>query len=295
MTPFEKLTALLEEKAPGAYMAAEMTENSRNECMFRPGQGAQNIYSISKSVTGCAVGILHDEGKLSDSDRVYDVIGHLFPEKFDKRWKEVSLEDVMLHRTGVSSEANIDIDVMDFRKDGNTDFLKFFLSQPIVHDPGKGPFIYCDTNYYLIGRIVEEVAGKTLAEFLQERMFNPLGWIGNAWGTCPLNHTLGGTGLFVRAGDLAAYGLMLGNGGVFGGQRILSEKWIEKARGKKGCYGYGFTNSADGRWFMAGGMLGQGVYVFPETRRAFSVLGHDVPLELIGKEIVPAYLEKEQL
>ncbi len=288
--PFDSLTKLLSEKAPGAYMAAEMSSEGLKEKMFRPGQGAHNIYSISKSITGCAVGMLEDEGRLSDEDRVYDIIGHLFPDFFDPKWKTVKLKDVMTHHTGVSYDANIDIDVMDFRKDGNEDFLNFFLSKPIVFEPGSGPLVYCDTNYYLIARVVEEVTGVTCGEFLQERLFNPLGWIGNAWGTCPKNHTLGGTGLFVRANDLAAYGFMLANGGVFNGKRLLSEKWIEKARGAKGCYGYGFTNSSDGRWFMAGGMLGQGVYIFPESEIAFSVLGHDVPLDLISKEVVPLYL-----
>lgn len=291
--PFEELVILLAKNAPGAYMAAEMTGNSFREQMFRPGQGAHNIYSISKSVTGCAVGMLYDEKKISDEDKVYDLIGGLFPEGFDERWKEVRLKDVMTHHTGVPYDANIDVDVMDFRKDGNEDFLKFFLSKKIVFDPGWGPFVYCDTNYYLIARIVEKITGKTCAEFLQERLFNPLGWIGNAWGTCPLNHTLGGTGLFVRAKDLCAYGYMLACGGVFNGKRLLSEDWINKARGNKGGYGYGFNNSGDGRWFMAGGMLGQGVYVFPETKKAFCVLGHDVPLELINKEIVPLYLEEK--
>lgn len=288
--PFDSLVKHLSENAPGAYMAAEMSTSGYKEHMFRPGQGAHNIYSISKSITGCAVGILEDEGRLSDGAKVYDLIAPLFPKDFDPKWKEVRLKDVMTHRTGVPYDANIDIDVIDFWKDGNVDFLKFFLSKKIVFEPGHGPFVYCDTNYYLVARIVEEITKVTCAEFLQEKMFNRLGWIGNAWGTCPYNHTLGGTGLFVRAKDLASYGYMLACGGVFNGTRILSSEWIKKARGEKGCYGYGFTNSQDGRWFMTGGMLGQGVYIFPESKRAFSVLGYDVPLDLISKEVVPLYL-----
>ena len=64
MTNFEELTALLEKNAPGAYMAAEMAENSYQEKYFRLGAGAHNTYSLSKSVTSCAVGILEREGKL---------------------------------------------------------------------------------------------------------------------------------------------------------------------------------------------------------------------------------------
>ena len=291
MTDFKQLVSLLNEKAPGAYMAAKMTKDGYEEYQFRPGAGAHNVYSISKSVTSCAVGILEAEGKLKDTDTVYSHIPELFPAKYDKKWETVRLCDVMHHKTGYSAEANIDIDVMDFRADGHDDFLYHVLSQPIIYEPGAGPFIYCDTNYYLIGRIVEKITGVTLGEFLQTRMFNLLKWRGHAWGVCPQNHTLGGTGLFATARDLCAYGLMLACGGEFEENRILTPEWIEKARGERGGYGYGFSNSGDGRWFLTGGAYGQCVYIFPETKTSLCVLGHDIPVGEINKRIVPLYLK----
>ena len=291
MTAFEKLVNLIGSCTDGAYMAAEMTDGGYTEHQFRPGAGAHNVYSLSKSVTGCAVGILEAEGRLRDTDTVFTYLSAYFPAGYDERWQQVTLKDVMLHRTGVDSGANIDIDVMDFWADGRTDFLKHVLSQPIVSEPGKGPFVYCDTNYYLIGRVVEEVTGMNCGAFLQKRLFDPLKWRGNAWGTCPDNHTLCGTGLFATARDLCAYGYMLACGGNYGGKQLLTPEWIRKARGEKGAYGYGFTNSGDGRWFFTGGMYGQGLYIFPERRTSICVLGHDMPIEGINKKIVPLYLD----
>ncbi|MBQ7161437.1 MAG: serine hydrolase [Clostridia bacterium] len=290
MTNFEKLVELIK-KVPGAYMAGEMTDAGYVEHRFRMGAGPHNVYSISKSVTGCAFGILEAEGRLRDSDTVYGHLEEYFPEDFDPKWKEVTLRDVMLHRTGVPDAANIDVDTMDFWADGQEDFLLHVLKQPIVHEPGKGPFVYCDTNYYLISRIVEKEAGMTAAEFLQLRMFNPLEWRGNAWGTCPQNHTLGGTGLFARTRDLAAYGYMLACGGEYHGKRILTEDYIARARGELNGYGYGFSNSDDGRWFATYGMYGQGIYILPECRTAFVALGHEMPTEEIRREIIPLYLK----
>ena len=287
---FEKLTQLLRDTAPGAYMAAEMTESGYAEHQFRPGAGAHNTYSLSKSVTSCAVGILENEGKLKDTDTVFPHLSGFFPAGYDKKWETVRLCDVMCHRTGYGDAANIDIDVMDFWADGHDDFLYHVLSRPIIYEPGAGPFVYCDTNYYLIGRVVEQITGVTLGEFLQTRMFNVLKWRGHAWGVCPQNHTLGGTGLFATARDLCAYGLMLARGGDFDGVRILTPGWIEKARGERGGYGYGFTNSADGRWFYTGGAYGQGLFIFPETKTVFCVLGHDMPIGEINKRVVPLYL-----
>ncbi len=290
MTPFEQLCKTLEEKAPGAYMAAEMTVDGYAERKFRLGDGAHNLYSISKSVTSCAVGMLEEEGRLKDTDTVYSHIPELFPEDHDPKWSVVTLADVMHHKTGYKEEANIDIDVMDFRADGHEDFLKHILSLPLVYEPGKGPFVYCDTNYYLIGRVVEKITGVTLGAFLQTRMFNPLKWRGNAWGVCPQNHTLGGTGLFATARDLCAYGLMLACGGEFEGKRILTPSWIEKAKGEPGEYGYGFTNSHSEKFFITGGAYGQCLYIIPEKKMSFCVLGHDMPLDAIHKEVLPLYL-----
>lgn len=290
MENFEKLKEFMQ-NVPGAYKAAQLSDDGYKEIKLRPGAGAHNTYSLSKSVTSCAVGILEEDGKLKDTDTVFSIIGDLFPDDYDKKWETVTLADVMHHKTGVAHEANIDIDVMDFWEDGRSDFLDHFLSQPIKYEPGKGPFVYCDTNYYLIGRVVGKITGMTLGEFLQKRMFNKLKWRGHAWGTCPDGHTLGGTGLFATARDLCAYGYMLACGGVYNGEQILTEKWIEKARGERGGYGYGFSNSADGRWFFTGGMYGQGLYIFPETRTTFCVLGHDVPVDAISKKIVPEYLK----
>ena len=290
MTNFEALCELLKDH-PGRYAVAEMTDNGEQERMLRPGAGPYNCYSISKCVTGCALGILEAEGKVSYSDRVSKYLGSYFPENCDPRWQEVTLSDVALHRTGVPDYANIDIDTMDFWADGRTDFLGHILGCPIVHDPGKGPFVYCDTNYYLLARVVEEITGMTCAEFLQIRMFNPLEWRGNAWGTCPANHTLGGTGLFARVRDFAAYGYMLACGGEYKGKRILTQDYIDRARGELNAYGYGFSNSDDGRWFATYGMYGQGVYIIPEARAAFVAMGHDMPTELIRQEIVPLYLK----
>ena len=292
MTNFEKLVELIQENTKGGYKCAEMTDYGYQEHQFRRGYGAHNLYSIAKSVTGCAVGILEAEGKLRDTDTVYSHIGDLFPDGFDPKWKTVTLRDVMSHKTGVPQEANIDIDSErdNFWEQGRSDFLAYFLGQPIVYEPGKGPFTYCDTNYYLIARIVERLTGKICATFLQERMFNILEWRGNAWGTCPQGHTLGGTGLFADAKDLCSFGLMLSHDGEYKGKRILTPEWINKARGEKGHVGYGFTNSEDGRWFFAGGMLGQQVYIFPEKRVSICVLGHFMPNDEIKERIVPLYL-----
>ena len=93
--------------------------------------------------------------------------------------------------------------------------------------------MYSDMNYYLLSRVVEQVTGRTTAAFLQEKLFNPLHFRGNAWGTCPQGHTLGGTGLFLRARDLAAYGYMLACGGVYESRRFCLRSGSKRQKGRQ--------------------------------------------------------------
>lgn len=285
MTPFDKMCALLE-KQNGVYAAAEYTREGVKERTFLPSAGAHNCYSIAKSVTSCALGMLEDEGRLRDTDTLFTYL----TADHDEKWDSVTLRDICLHKTGTPPDANIDIDVQDFWTDGTTDFLRYVLSKPLVYEPGKGPFVYSDMNYYILSRVVEQVTGMTTAAFLQQRLFNPLHFRGNAWGTCPQGHTLGGTGIFLRTRDLAAYGYMLACGGVYNGQRLLSQSWITKAKGMPGTYGYGFFNTPDDSYFVAGGMYGQTLYIFPSTQTAVALHGHGVVCDDIDALIVPLYL-----
>lgn len=289
MSAFDQLIPILEAQNR-VYCAVEITPDGMREHVFLPTAGAHNCYSISKSVTACGIGILEAEGKLKDTDTMYKYLGEYFPDNYDKKWETVTIRDIMLHKTGYGDEANIDIDTMDFWAQGRSDFLTHALSQPIIHEPGNGPFIYTDTNYYMIGRIIEKVTGKTAAAFLHEKMFNPMHFRGHAWGVCPQGHTIGGSGLFLRTVDLARYAYMLACGGEFEGKQILTPEWIEKARGKQGGYGYGFYNSADGKWFATYGMYAQCGYVFPSTHSALAIHGHDTIRDEIEEKIIPQYL-----
>lgn len=289
MSAFDELIPILEAQNR-VYHAVEITPEGVREKVLLPTAGAHNCYSISKSVTGCGIGILENEGKLKDTDPVMKYLEEFFPAGYDKKWEEVTIRDVMLHKTGWEDDANIDIDTMDFWKQGREDFLLHALSQPIIHEPGKGPFIYTDTNYYMIGRIIEKVTGVTAGAFLHERMFNPMHFRGHAWGVCPKGHTIGGSGLFLRTKDLARYCYMLACDGEYEGKQILTPEWIEKARGEKGGYGYGFHNSGDGRWFATFGMYAQCGFVFPSTKSALAIHGHDVIRDEIDAKIIPQYL-----
>lgn len=84
-------------------------------------------------------------------------------------------------------------------------WVKTFLAHPVPHKPGS-KFVYNSQATYTLSAIVQKVTGKTVLEYLQPRLFEPLGIKNPSWGTSPQGITLGGWGLFITTEDIAKFG-----------------------------------------------------------------------------------------
>ena len=186
------------------------------------------IYSHSKSFTATAAGMLMDEGKLHLHDTIADQFPEHIPEHMDPVWRKVTLEHALTMSTG----ANRALLMMAERGQGigAPDFMKFVLSHPIEHEPGS-VFCYSNGDTYMVGRMAEKAAGMTVKEYLKEKLFRPLGMdIDPVWEHCPMGHTFGASGLELRLSHMCRLGMLYLNRGMWQGNRLLSEEWIDNAR-----------------------------------------------------------------
>ena len=72
------------------------------------------------------------------------------------------------------------------------EWLRTLLAAPITQTPGE-EFVYSDGNYYILGRIVEELLGEDMEKLLLREVFVPLGFHANAWSRDVNGHTVGET------------------------------------------------------------------------------------------------------
>lgn len=233
----------------------------------------QDVYSVAKAFAVTAVGFLVDEGKLSVYDTITNLLGEDCPEGYQPLWEKTTLDMVMRHHIGLP-QGFLDIDGIDSRTFGE-DYLAYMLRYPLEREPGEA-FCYTDAAFYLVSCIVEKYAGKSMDDFLWEKLFLPLGFREVAWSHCPKGHAMGATGLYIRVDDMVKLGALYMYGGVWKGQRLLSEEWVHTVRtrgyelnyvGFEGCYG-------------KGGMAGQMLMVVTSEQRAVAWQGFDgVPLE----------------
>ena len=234
------------------------------ECNFAPyPKGMWHItHSMCKSITGMAIGMLIEEGKLKLNENIYDIFSdHM--NAFSKIFRPViTVENLLTMTSGITfNESGI--------VSGN-DWLGSFLNASVNGKPGT-EFQYNSLNTYVLSAIVTKRTGETLTEYLTPRLFGPLGITKYYWETCPKGITKGGWGLFLCAEDMAKLGQLYLQRGKWNGQQLVSEYWIEISTARhlktqNDTYGYGYQLWMEQRpgSFEYNGMLGQNVIIYPD-------------------------------
>ena len=234
------------------------------ECNFAPyPKGMWHItHSMCKSITGMAIGMLIEEGKLKLDENIYDIFSDQM-NALSKIFRPViTVENLLTMTSGVTfNESGI--------VSGN-DWLGSFLNASVNGKPGT-EFQYNSLNTYVLSAIVTKRTGETLTEYLTPRLFGPLGITKYYWETCPKGIIKGGWGLFLCAEDMAKLGQLYLQKGKWNGQQLVSEYWIEISttrhlKTQNDTYGYGYQLWMEQRpgSFEYNGMLGQNVIIYPD-------------------------------
>ena len=267
LSPFLKeLRAFIRERAPQIIRVSEAYRDGdikTLECMrVSP---CQDVYSVAKTFTKTAIGLLFDRGKLRLDEKICDILSDDLPESgMDRRWRAATVEMALTHRLGLPA-GFLDIDVQP-SSDFTENFLSYLLTFPLAYEPGTQAR-YSDGAYYLLARIVEKKAGMSLENFLWQEMLTKLDFQELAFSHCPRGHAIGATGLYAHSADMAKLGLLYLNGGLYRGKRILSETWTGMAVDK----GYALDWYGQKCAYGKGGMFGQELLIIPKQHRVVAI------------------------
>lgn len=247
MSVLDRMTAECIKYGYNVFEMCEMTENGVDDRTFLPSEPTHFSYSITKCVTSIIFGMLRDKGIVKETDKVADYLSEFFPEDVDPKWYDVTIENMLQHRNGGSGggEWNKHIDA---NEPNDKDFLFYIFSDKLPYEIGD-KIVYCESNYYVISRIIEKIVGMPVDEWALKNLFNPLHFEYVSWGRCPQGHTFCGSGLSLRTRDMAKFGMIYANNGVYEGRRYLSEEWIKLATNvfkvdDFGGYGYAVQKTA---------------------------------------------------
>ena len=141
-------------------------------------QTRYRIASITKAFTSVLILQLHEQGKVD----LQATIGTYLPDYRGEGARKVTLHQLLNHTSGLenfdqvkSMEEALTQGVPVYQAPYTSDqLLRKFCSGPLVHAPGT-TFDYNNSDYIILGKIIERVTGKTYEQALEERILAPLG------------------------------------------------------------------------------------------------------------------------
>ena len=185
------------------------------------------LFSLSKSFTSTAIGFVVDEGLIAVDDKVCDFFPEQRPTKIGPNLARMEIRHLLSMSTG--HEEDTTGRVISAR---GGDWAKAFLSLDVEREPGTH-FVYNTAATYMLAAILHNVTGQNLIDYLTPRLLNPLGIEGATWETCPKGINTGGFGLSIKTADIARFGQLYLQKGVWKGQRLISQEWISEATRKQ--------------------------------------------------------------
>jgi CubicO group peptidase (beta-lactamase class C family) len=190
---FEKKTdAMLSEYYPTDEPGAAVLVAKADKVIYRKAFGMANlehnipmrpemvfeIGSITKQFTAVSILMLMEDGKLTLDDDITKYI-----EDYPVQGHHISIHHLLTHTSGIKSYTSMEEWQQVWRKDfTNEELVNFFKNQPMDFAPGE-EFRYNNSAYFLLGVIIEKASGMTYAEFLEGRIFKPLGMDHSLYGS----------------------------------------------------------------------------------------------------------------
>lgn len=234
---------------------------------YHPLDGPDTVmdsFSVAKSIASAAVGLLVEDGLVEVDERAPIA---QWDDPSDPR-HAITLEHLLHMASGLQWEEQYGPGSQVLGMLGAPVASEFIASFPLEAEPGTS-FDYSTGTTAILAGLVYDLAGSVEAgdDYLQERLFGPLGITSMQLQRDQAGRWVGGFGANATTRDFARFGLLYLNDGVWAGERILPEGWVEYSRTPSPSnpqYGAQWWMFRDGA-FEARGLFGQVVLVSPRN------------------------------
>ena len=228
-----------------------------------------NVWSVSKSFTSVAIGILVDMNLISLDNLVIfyfsDEIKDYLP-----AYESLKIKHLLTMTVGQATD-----EFENLTPTSNP--FEIFFNVPLVNEPGT-VFMYNNFASFILSSIVTKVTGKSMNDFLNEYLYKKIGMDKPTWNSIG-DYSFGSTGLNLNLQDMARFGHLILNDGLWENEQIVSKKYLDDALDKHIAepgtplfYGYHFWIS---KFSMAAGYKRQYVIIDKRYNLVFAMQAYE--------------------
>lgn len=183
-------------------------------------------FSVAKSVLSALMGVAVAEGHIRSLD---EPVTQYLPElaQRDARFAQITLRHLLRMASGLRYEEFPFLHGDDAKTYYHPDLRRLALADTQVDGAPGQVFHYNNFHPLLLGMVLERATKMPVAQYLQTRLWQPAGMVGEAsWSL----DSEGGfekmeSGLNARAEDFARFGLLMLQGGAIGGRQVVPKEW----------------------------------------------------------------------
>ncbi|MCZ8519708.1 MULTISPECIES: serine hydrolase domain-containing protein [Paenibacillus] len=273
---------------------------------------AHHVASVTKSILSALMGMAIEAGYITDADqKVLDFFPEYDPDAADKQKREITIRDLLTMTAPYSfADWHEPLDKMCMQPDWTS-----YALDMLGHKGSRGAFKYSTAGAHLLSAIITRSTGQSAREFAVERLFKPIGMKAipdndmeafgfddlfgdkvKGWVKDPQGNSTGGWGLTLTPRDMARFGFLYLNRGVWDRHQVIPETWIEESTAMNpNHYGYlWWLREEDGiSAYLALGDGGNVICCIPDKDLVVAIASEFIPnprdrWTLIKEHVVPA-------
>ena len=236
-----------------------------------------NTWSLCKSFVSCGIGIAIAEGYLSLDEKMIESFAEYDRKDLPESLRTLTLRHMLTMSTGMENAMFFGDDRERYETD---DWVAYFFSQKFPFPNGQR-FLYSNFNTYMPSVWFSKKTGRDFLDYMNEKLFSPLGIRNPDWTRCPKGYIHAANGLYLTVDEIAKFGKMLLNHGRYNGVQIVPREYLDEAvknqypAGAPVEYGYQFWIHSTTRSYNASGKFGQYCIVIPEKNAVIVTMALD--------------------
>lgn len=245
---------------------------------YGPGADASTVaasWSMGKSFASALIGVLKDEGKITDLDAPMST---WIPEWAGTTKGSIPLRSVLHMQSGLkwaedyAAAALSQSDIIQIGVTG--DAFDYMINKVNVGSAPDTRWYYSSGDSELLSIVIQKLTGKSATDYGREKLFDRIGMSPVDWWVDGKNQTLTFCCVDTPTRQFAKFGLLYLRGGAWDGKQIVSQAWVKESTSTPASQNPGYAyqwwmsepnadNPLPKDMFMAEGYDGQRIYVIP--------------------------------